>query len=178
MPKLRSLAPLVREREPAIQDRIENTAYGDLVKPEQLPRPACKTWLICGPPASGKSTYVKANAGHGDIVIDVDAIAREYGMGRERASDATAMLLLDRNERLAALATEPSDRTAWVIMGGASHALRQWWCRRLNVKAERLIVLQPSREELLQRINNDPDRRAVRNLHMSLVDKWFEQEHG
>jgi len=177
MPKLRPLGLLVREMEPAIRDvRIENTIYGDLVRPALLPKPACKVWLICGPPASGKSTYVRANAGKGDIVIDVDAIAREYGMGRERLSEATAMLLLDRNERLAALASEPVDRVAWVIMGGASHELRQWWCNALGVEPDHLIVLVPSREELYFRIMNDPDRRSVHHLHKSLVDKWFMQD--
>ena len=116
-----ALGLLVREIDPVVKDvRIENTIYGDLVRPELLPKPTCKVWLICGPPASGKSTYVRANASKGDIVIDLDGIAREYGMGRERLSEATAMLLLDRNERLAALATEPPTSTAWVIMGGAS----------------------------------------------------------
>jgi 5-methylcytosine-specific restriction protein A len=177
MRKLRSLAPLIHEMEPAVRDvRVENTIYGDLVRPELLPKPTCKVWLICGPPASGKSTYVRANASKGDIVIDVDAIAREYGLGRERPSEATAMLLLDRNDRLAALATEPPTTTAWVIIGGASHKLRQWWCNVLGVGPDHLIVLVPPREELYFRIVNDPDRRSVQHLHKSLVDKWFMQD--
>jgi 5-methylcytosine-specific restriction protein A len=176
MPKLRSLDPLVREIDPVVKDvRIENTIYGDLVRPELLPKPSCEVWLICGPPASGKSTYVSANARKGDIVIDVDAIAREYGMGRERLSEATAMLLLDRNERLAALATEPPTTTAWVIMGGASEELRRWWCNALGVEPDHLIVLVPPRAELYRRIMGDPDRRSVQHLHMQLVDKWFMQ---
>jgi len=177
MPKLKPLGLLVREMDPVVRDvRIENTAYGDLVRPELLPKPTCKVWLICGPPAAGKTTFVRANSQLGDIVIDLDAIAREYGMGRERLSESTAMLLLDRNERLAALATEPPTTTAWVIMGGASQELRQWWCKALRVEQERLVVLVPDREELYRRIMNDPDRRSVRNLHKLLVDKWFVQD--
>jgi 5-methylcytosine-specific restriction protein A len=176
MPKLRSLGTLVREIDPVVKDvRIENTLYGDLVRPELLPKPTCQVWLICGPPASGKSTFVRANSSKGDIVIDLDAIAREYGMGRERLSEATPMLLLDRNERLAALATEPPTTTAWVIMGGASQELRQWWCNTLGVEPDHLIVLVPPRAELYRRIMGDPDRRSVQHLHMRLVDKWFMQ---
>jgi 5-methylcytosine-specific restriction protein A len=168
---------LVREIDPVVKDmRVENTVYGDLVRPELLPKPTCKVWLICGPPASGKSTYVRANAGKGDIVIDMDAIAREYGMGRERLSEATAILLLDRNERLAALATEPPTTTAWVIMGGASQELRQWWCSALGVESECMILLVPPQEELYRRIMGDSDRRSVQHLHRSLVDKWFMQD--
>ena len=177
MPKLQYLNPLIREMEPAVRNvRIENTTYGDLIRPELLPKPACEVWLICGPPASGKSTYVRANARKGDLVIDLDTIAREYCLGRERPSEATAMLLLDRNDRLAALATEPPGHTAWVIMGGASGNLRQWWCKVLGVDPDHLILLVPSREELEHRIMNDPDRRSVRHLHVDLVDKWFEKE--
>jgi 5-methylcytosine-specific restriction protein A len=175
--RLRTLGPLVRDIEPAVKDlRIENTVYGDLVRPERLPKPTCEVWLICGPPASGKSTFVRANSKAGDIVIDLDTIAREYGLGRERPSEATAMLLLHRNDRFAALATEPPERVAWVIMGGASEQLRQWWCSALGVEPDHLILLVPPREELQQRIMNDPDRRSVRHLHMWLVDKWFMQD--
>lgn len=176
MPKLHSLDPLVRELDPIVKElRVENTIYGDLVRPELLPKPNCEVWLICGPPAAGKSSYVRANAKLGDIVIDVDAIAREYGLGRERPSEAIAMLLLDRNERLAALATEPPHRVAWMIIGGASEELRQWWCEALGVKPDHLIVLVPPREELYRRIMADQDRRSVQHLHMRLVDKWFVQ---
>lgn len=172
------LGPLVHELEPAIQDRVENTVYGDLARPQLLPKPTCKVWLICGPPASGKSTFVKTNAGKDDIVIDLDAIAREYGMSRDRPSEAITMLLLDRNERLAALASEPPERIAWVIMGGAGAELRQWWCNALAVEPDHLIVLTPPQEELYRRIMYDMDRRDVQHLHKRLVDKWFAQDNG
>lgn len=177
MAKLRSLGTLVRELEPAVRDvRIENTIYGDLVLPEGLPKPNCEVWLICGPPAAGKTTFVRANASKGDIIIDVDAIACEYGLGRKHPSEATAMLLLDRNERLAALATEPPDRVAWVIICAASEELRQWWRKVLGIQPDHLILLVPPREELYRRIMGDPDRRAVQHLHMKLVDKWLMQD--
>ena len=179
MAKLKYLDPLVRDIEPAVKDLwVQDTIYGDLVKPERLPKPSCKVWLVCGPPASGKSTFIRKHASLGDIIIDLDTIAREYGMSRERPAEATAMLLMDRNERLAALASEAPQRVAWVILGGASEALRQWWCETLGVELDRLIVLLPSREELYQRIMNDPDRRTVRHLHMQLVDKWFAQDNA
>lgn len=178
MAKLRMLEPLVQELKPAVQDRVKDTAYGDLARPERLPKPACRVCLICGPPASGKSTFVKANAGQDDIVIDLDTIAREYGMSRDRPSEAITMLLLDRNERLAALASEPPERTAWVIMGGAGVELRQWWCNALGVEPDHLVVLTPPQEELYRRIMCDMDRRDVQHLHMRLVDKWFAQDNG
>jgi hypothetical protein len=35
--------------------------------------------VVTGPPCSGKSTYVRAHAVPGDIVIDFDAIAQAFG---------------------------------------------------------------------------------------------------
>jgi len=177
MPKLRMLDPLVREHDPIVKDvRIESTIYGDLVRPELLPKPTCEVWLICGPPAAGKSSYVRANAQPNDIIIDFDMIAREYGMGRDHPSEAVAMLLLDRNERLAALANEPPDRVAWVIIGAPSDELRQWWRKALSVEPDHMILLLPPREELYRRIMADPDRRSVQHLHMQLIDKWLARD--
>ena len=176
---LRSIGPLVHELAPVVKDRIERTVYGDLIRPERLPKPACEVWLICGPPASGKSTWVRVHAKPDDIIIDVDAIAREtFGMTRERDAAATGALLLARNEMLAALANEPPERVAWVIMGGATDELRGWWCHALNVRGDHLIVMNPGRDELYRRIDCDPDRRAVRHLHKRLVDEWFAKEGG
>jgi 5-methylcytosine-specific restriction protein A len=134
--------------------------------------------LVCGAPASGKSTYVKNHAEAGDLVIDLDLIARERGFGRARPPSAIATLLAERNRRLAALACEPPERLAWVILSAPSQSLRGWWCAALGVAADDLIVLTPSREELRRRIIADPDRRTVRESHMVLVDKWIERERA
>jgi AAA domain len=150
---------------------------GDVARPD-LPKPACRVKLICGPPAAGKSTYVQAHAQPGDIVIDLDLIARERGYNRARPSSAAGDLLAERNRRLAALAYEPPDRVAWIILGAPSRSLRQWWCKALAVRSEDLIVLTPSQDELQRRIMRDPDRRRVRLQHIALARKWYDRERN
>lgn len=150
---------------------------GDLARPD-LPKPTCRVMLVCGPPAAGKSTYVKAHASPVDLVIDLDLIARERGYGRDRSAADVALLLEERNRRLRALAKQPPERVAWVIVGAPSPSLRQWWCEALAVRPGDLVVLIPSREELSRRIRNDPDRRHVRELHNALVDKWMTRERN
>lgn len=145
------------------------------VRPD-IPRPACRVRLVCGPPAAGKSTFVNEHASLDDIVIDLDSIARELGFGRLRPKNATPQLLDERNRRLAALTNEPRERVAWVILAAPSRSLRQWWCGVLGVTPPDLTVLIAPREELYRRIVADPDRRMVRRYHMALVNKWLEQE--
>ena len=90
----------------------------------------------------------------------------------------TGELLRERNAQLAALATVPPDRTAWVILSAPSASLRSWWCEALGVRPGDLIVLTPSRDELRRRILADPDRHDVRLEHMALVDRWLERERN
>jgi AAA domain-containing protein len=141
-----------------------------------LPRPNCRVVLVCGPPGAGKSTYVQAHAADDDCIIDLDAIAKEYGFGRNRPRDQLEFLLGERNRRLAALAAAPPHQIAWVILSAPSSLLRQWWADSLAVKPEDLIVLAPSLAELHRRIDADPDRRGVVTEHLAVVKRWFELE--
>jgi 5-methylcytosine-specific restriction protein A len=144
----------------------------------RLPRPTCRVKLICGPPAAGKSTYVRDNAGDNDIVIDLDLIAQSYGFGRNRPESATNGLLQERNRRLAALAMEPAERTAWVIVGAPGQKLRRWWCEALGVQQDDMLLLMPPMAELHRRIMADPDRKRTVDLELQWVDSWMTREHG
>ena len=151
-------------------------SYGDLARPDRLPKPACRVMLICGPPAAGKSTFVRDHAKPSDSMIDIDAIAREYGFDRERPPEATAMLLHQRNERLAQLAQADPDHVAWVIVSAASAKLRAWWGNQLAVRNGDLILLTAPRAELVRRVCADPDRKFVAAHHIKLIDQWLERE--
>jgi hypothetical protein len=148
-----------------------------LARPD-LPKPNCRVVLVCGPPAAGKTSYVKANANASDIVIDVDMIAREHGHGLNPPAEIISELLRVRNKRLVSLASEPTERVAWVTLTAPSPSLRAWWCRMLGVKPEDLILLQPTRSELYRRIREDPEREHVRQQHYALVDKWLSRERA
>jgi hypothetical protein len=154
----------------------EINQYGDAARPDLLPLPCCIVKMVCGPPCAGKSTYVREHARPGDTVIDIDSIAKEHGYGRDRPADVTGLLLLDRNQRLAALAHKPPEHVAWVILTAPSQKLRGWWQDRLNVPDENLVLLVPTREELHARLAADPERKSVASLHRKLIGQWFERE--
>lgn len=143
-----------------------------------LPRPGCRVMLVCGPPAAGKSTYVRDNAKPDDIIIDLDMIARGYGFGRNRPESVTNTLLQQRNDRLADLAREPAERTAWVIVGAPTAKLRGWWCNALGVQQGDMVLLVPPMAELQRRVMADPERRRICDLQLQWVDQWMTQEHG
>jgi 5-methylcytosine-specific restriction protein A len=154
---------------------FDKRLLGDVARPD-IPKPGCRVILICGPPAAGKTTYVEIHAGPVDIVIDLDRIAREHGLGRVRLGGEVGALLQERNARLAALAEEPPERIAWVIIGAPSPSLRRWWCEILDVRPTDLVLLLPTREELRRRIIADLDRARVREHHFALVDQWLARE--
>lgn len=150
---------------------------GDATRPD-LPKPGCQVRLLCGPPAAGKSSYVKLHAQPGDIVIDLDLIASRMGYGRVRPPGMVGRMLEERNRRLAALAYEPPERVAWFIVSAPSQRLRLWWCQQLGVLPEDVILLVPDRAELRRRITNDRSRFRVAQQHLALVDQWFIKEHN
>ena len=145
------------------------------IRPD-LPRPTCRVKMVCGPPAAGKTTYVRKHAAPGDIVIDLDLIAREYGYGLDRPSWVIGDMLEDRNARLANLAHEPPERVAWFVISAPSASLRRWWREALNVQRDDLVLLVPPWQELHRRIMADPARRDVRMRHLQLVMQWFRRE--
>ena len=107
--------------------------------------------LVCGLPQRAV-TYVREHASKDDIVIDLDLIAREYGLGqiaRIRIGDAVN----DRNMRLAALSKQPKNKVAWVILMAPTQRLRDWWSNALG--AEEVVLLTPTPEELRRRILDD-----------------------
>jgi len=146
-----------------------------LTRPK-FPKPTCRVKLVCGPPAGGKSTYVRANAHPNDIVIDFDLLAREKGFRRSWPSEAVPTLLFERNHRLSQLSKEPPDRTAWVIICAPSAELRAWWAEALAVRPGDTVLCSASRRELIERVRNDPDRLSVRSHHIELIDQWLEKE--
>ena len=141
-----------------------------LLQPGNLRPSAIPLTIVCGPAGGGKSTFIKRNKNSNDLVIDMDAIRIELGIGSDQWDASTLeRSLTRRNELLAGLA-ESSAPQAWFIVSAATNAEREWW--RQALQPMRLVVVMASQALCLHRIQATRDQdRAARSLRATV--KWW-----
>lgn len=128
--------------------------------PKWMPRACIPVTLVCGPPASGKSTYVEQNKRATDLVIDLDVIASGmagttlHAWGMKWLGGAVRK----RNEILANLHKPDAKkhRMAWLIVSEPKAEDRQWWVDRLG--ATRVVVMEVGVSTCEARMLTDPER--------------------
>lgn len=113
--------------------------------------------LVCGPPAAGKSTWVKERAKPGDQIIDYDEIAQSLGSpDRHDHPEEIRKAARRAREAMEAEAAKRAGRT-WVIRSLPDAADRQRVAEQLS--ASQVVVLATPEEECLRRAaaDNRPD---------------------
>ncbi|MFB9721195.1 AAA family ATPase [Planobispora longispora] len=112
--------------------------------------------LVAGPPCAGKTTYVQHQAIDGDLVLDLDAIARDLGSTRYWHHDAATMARANavmRREVLRLAATRRG--RAWIIRCVPNGRTRTGLARM--VRADEVVVLLPPGRTLVRRAQARPD---------------------
>lgn len=121
--------------------------WPDWLKPSAVPLE-----IVCGPPCSGKSTYVAERASDADLVIDLDSIMARISPGYRHWSGPLDPELLNRAVRvrnaLLGSLQRLSKCRAWFIVSAASPGERQWWRSKL---AGEVVLLQPGWDECRRR---------------------------
>lgn len=146
--------------------------YGVQAMPKWMPRALVPVVVVCGPPASGKTTYVAERAAPGELILDLDVMASElsgkplYHATREEAMAA----LRERNNRLSELARSPSCLRAWLIVTAGTPEHREFWAGLYGQPT----VLWTPKSECVARIKAD-DRRPpdVKRRHINVVYDWW-----
>lgn len=110
--------------------------------------------LICGPPASGKSTLARKLAQPGDLILDLDTIAQQLGSPQRWRHDPATVQAAEECMTLALRKLARTDHiTAWVIRSLPHPARRAQLARA--IRADTVCVLAPSMTEVLARARRD-----------------------
>lgn len=136
------------------------------VKPSAIP-----VMLVCGPPAAGKSTYVRGHAKERDVVIDFDAIRKIVGGSKwDQRPEINRKAFAYRDRMIRGLASKHG-MTAWLIVMAPTRAERLAWKEALGRVTE--VVLAPSVDICLERVSADPERGPTAQLQHTEIKRWF-----
>ena len=145
--------------------------------------------IICGPPAAGKSTYVRKCAGSDDLVICFDQIATSIfrangGQGRRLPHRLHASLSDQQKARVFSIRNEMminlSDnafaaryKKAWIILSEPSATRRAWWSAKLGAN---IVVLKPAEKTCIDRARRDAAKGDARDPAIqSIISRWFQR---
>jgi hypothetical protein len=150
----------------------EDNYFPKITHPIHIP-----VYLVCGPPASGKTTFVREHCGIDDIVIDLDEIISEttghalYQPEERKTIDEAIRL---RNVRLQSLQTlDPHSQSAWLIVSAPTARERTIWKNIL--KPQKTYLLLCSEAVCCQRIEADERRMMTSKRLLAAVHGWWEK---
>lgn len=130
--------------------------------------------IVCGPPAAGKSTFVKERMAKWDMVIDLDEIIEtlslrdRYHWGR---ANWITRAIRHRNNLLGELSKKQYKNAAWFIVGAPLASERAGWSELLGPKE--IVVLGTPAATCIDRIRKDESRRPVAHGQIEAVWSWW-----
>ncbi len=152
-----------------IKTATEQAHLGASNHPDWLEPSAIPLTIVCGPPASGKSTYVDQCAKPNDTIICLDTIMGEISPSFRQWQERPDRMLFnaairERNRRLGSLSKATTGR-AWFIVSAPTKAERDWWQAKLGGE---VVLINPGADEC--------KRRAMARgtpLAAAGVNRWF-----
>lgn len=116
-----------------------------------MPGFGARTVVVMGPPASGKSYHVLANATRGDVVVDLDHLAAALTVGYDGAHDypdhVRHVAIGARREAIKRARALREDVTAWIIHAMPSAAQ----LAEYTATGAELVTIDPGPEVVLRR---------------------------
>lgn len=130
--------------------------------------------MVCGPPGSGKSTWITKEAFPSDLLIDLDEIIAKlsgkpiYQAGKEWLGPA----IFKRDEILRSLGSHPRTGypAAWFINQAPFQQHRVRWAETLGAK---IVVIETPPGVCIDRIKNDARRNDKMSTWEVLVWRWW-----
>lgn len=129
--------------------------------------------VICGPPGSGKTTYVNERSSWGDIVVDVDALfSAVTGKPWYDKPANLVPFVLELRDHIYDMISNGITETSrvWIITSGSKASDRMTLVKRFDAE---LVMLDVSPIECMNRIMKDK-RRCNRASHwQEIIDCWW-----
>ncbi len=136
--------------------RVRLTNNGMYFDEEGNPQPV-KRWLVCGAPASGKTTYVLDHMDHGDLVIDFNQVGQALSLqGKDEVPVnliETVAGVIDYLYRLI-IDGKIDARNIWIIASLPKDKERDLIAERLDAS---IISIDTDIESCIANIMNDDD---------------------
>lgn len=136
-------------------------------------KPEKKVFVVYGPPMSGKTTLVKQNMKHGDIVVDMDKLyeAISFLPSYNKPDNLFSNVIGVQNLLIDNIKTRYGKwNNAWIVGGYADKYKRD---RLANNLGAELIYCEVSKEECINRLNLDKDRQYRITEWKQYIEKWF-----
>lgn len=155
----------------------EESAFRASGKPPWLEPSTIPITVVCGPVASGKSTWTASQAGPRDLVIDLDVIgSRIAGLPFTHSWDRVHLdaALRERNALLGALSHADAPRRwprAWLIVSEPTSEGRAWWADHLDPVA--VVVMETPPAMCLERARLDADRTHRMDAATHAIGQWW-----
>lgn len=141
-------------------------------------KPAIPVTMVCGPPAAGKSTYVRDHAGPNDLVIDFDRILESVtgsGASEKQRRAGLSEAALERNRILRTLSTDRKHERCWFIICAGKEETRLRWAKRLDAE---VVLLDTPRDVCLARVRSEKTSRETKASRLGAVRRWWTQHAG
>lgn len=139
--------------------------------PHGLRPSAIPVTIICGPPASGKTTYAHEHAAPTDKIIDLDEITQRIG-GKMWETDKAIIkrAFAYRDVMIRSLADAHSG-AAWLIVTAPTKDERRAWLQALGGNA-RLAVMDTPKAVCIARVEADTRRHDARAAQVKAIQAW------
>lgn len=157
---------------PVDKNHPANRTYQCFSIPHNVRPSSVPVMIVCGPPVSGKTTYVRDQAMEGDLIIDLDDYKEQFG---ERYSFDPAIVtraFARRNADIISLSRRKEGR-AWLIVSAPTSRERLAWKETLGERAS-VRVVSATREECKRRVDLDERRRPKEKFYKA-IDWYFEE---
>ena len=143
--------------------------------PPDVPRLGIPSVLVCGPPAAGKTTWVRTQEADGTLILDPDWTARELDLPASwtRESTRANSRRIATREMARLMAAERMGYERAIIARSAPRALTRIRWKEMLGPLAKVKVIDTSERECIRRIKADPERVKNQARQVAAVKAWW-----